>query len=85
MVKVEPQIMEKKRTVHGGRTSGSPYGGKSKWTPTLYNIQRQTPNRVKDMNVKNRNVTLIGAAILNVFVINQWEELLKETVRQKVY
>lgn len=40
IVKVEPQIMEKKRTVHGGRTSGSPYGGKSKWTPTLYNIQR---------------------------------------------
>ena len=37
------------------------------------------------MNVKNRNVILIGAGILNVFVINQWEELLKETVRQKVY
>ena len=39
-------------TVDGGRKSGSLYGGKPKLIRTLYVIQRQTPNRVKGMNVK---------------------------------
>lgn len=39
IVKVAPQIMEKKRTVHGGRTSGSPYG----LLPyTIYKVRLQT-------------------------------------------